>query len=59
MVCFWQGLKTRPNVEEWLGRVEKFMFETLQKLLRLAVNDYEKRPREEWVLGHASQVTIL
>jgi len=35
------------------------MFETLQKLLKLAVYDYEKKTREEWVLAHASQVTSL
>jgi len=51
-----QGLKARGNVEDWLGKVEESMFVCLRKLIRAAVHDYEHRPREDWVLLHASQV---
>ena len=54
---FAQGLKSRGNVEDWLGKVEESMFTSLRKLLRVAMFDYEQRSREDWVLLHASQVS--
>jgi len=51
-----QGLKARGNVEDWLGKVEESMFNSLRKLVRSAMHDYEQKLREDWVLLHASQV---
>ena len=53
--CF-QGLKARGNVEEWLGKVEESMVNTLRKLTKYAISDYEEKTREEWVTCHPSQV---
>lgn len=53
-----QGLKARGNVEDWLGKVEEAMFNNLRKLTKAAIADFERRPREEWVVSHASQVKM-
>lgn len=34
------------------------MFSNLRKLVKSALADYERKPREEWVLGHASQIVL-
>lgn len=52
-----KGLKARSNVEDWLGKVEDSMFSSLRKLVKASIGDYERKEREEWVLGHASQVS--
>jgi len=59
LACREQGLKARGNVEEWLGKVEESMFVSLRRLLRHAISDYEQKPREDWVLLHASQVISI
>ena len=51
-----QGLKARGNVEDWLGKVEEAMFTNLRKLTKFAITDYERKPRAEWIISHASQV---
>lgn len=56
IVCA-QGLKARGNVEDWLGKVEEAMFSNLRKLLKASIADYERNPREEWIMGHAHQVS--
>ena len=53
-----QGLKARGNVEDWLGKVEEGMFSSLRRLLKAAITDFERKPREEWVLCHASQIIL-
>ncbi|KAJ8313399.1 hypothetical protein KUTeg_009027 [Tegillarca granosa] len=53
-----KGLKARGNVEDWLGKVEEAMFVNLRKLVKFAIGDYERRPRSEWVISHASQVVL-
>ena len=57
-VCVLQGLKARGNVGDWLGKVEEAMFGNLRKLTKISISDYERRPREEWVVNHASQVSV-
>lgn len=57
--CFFsQGLKARGNVEDWLGKVEESMVNSLKKLTKAAIADYETKSREEWVTQHASQVGV-
>ena len=46
-------------MEEWLGKVEEAMFASLRKLIKASIGDYDRTPREEWVLQHASQVKLL
>nr|XP_006813236.1 PREDICTED: dynein heavy chain 6, axonemal [Saccoglossus kowalevskii] len=53
-----KGLKARGNVEDWLGKVEEAMVTSLRRLTKAALTDYERRPREEWVVSHASQVVL-
>ena len=53
-----QGLKARGNVEEWLGKVEEGMFSNLRKLTKIAITDFERRPRKDWVVAHCSQVCL-
>ena len=52
-----QGLKARGNVEDWLGKVEEAMFNSLRRLVKESIRDFERREREEWVTLHASQVS--
>jgi dynein heavy chain len=54
-----KGLKARGNVEDWLGKVEESMFNSLRKLVKGAIADYERKEREQWVLDHCSQVSAL
>uniref|UniRef100_A0A803T305 AAA+ ATPase domain-containing protein n=1 Tax=Anolis carolinensis TaxID=28377 RepID=A0A803T305_ANOCA len=55
-----KGLKARGNVEDWLGKVEEAMFNSLRRLSKAAIADYQVKERVEWVVaGHPSQVTIL
>jgi dynein heavy chain len=57
--CNWyQGLKARGNVEDWLGKVEENMVTSLRRIAKGAISDYEARPREEWVTLHPSQVLV-
>ncbi|XP_050398729.1 dynein axonemal heavy chain 6 [Patella vulgata] len=57
-VSLGRGLKARGNVEDWLGKVEEGMFSNLRKLTKAAITDFERRPRDEWVVSHASQVIL-
>uniref|UniRef100_F7E4I9 Dynein axonemal heavy chain 6 n=1 Tax=Ornithorhynchus anatinus TaxID=9258 RepID=F7E4I9_ORNAN len=56
-VSLGKGLKARGNVEDWLGKVEEAMFISLRRLSKMAIADYQYKPRIEWVTaGHPSQV---
>ncbi|XP_060075174.1 dynein axonemal heavy chain 6-like [Ylistrum balloti] len=57
-VSLGRGLKARGNVEDWLGKVEEAMFSNLRRLTKAAIGDFEKRPRKEWVVSHASQIVL-
>ncbi len=54
-----KNLKARGNVESWLSDVEKAMARSLKGLAKVAVVDYEKRLRHEWVMDHAAQIIIM
>ncbi|XP_075463117.1 dynein axonemal heavy chain 6 isoform X2 [Ascaphus truei] len=54
-----KGLKARGNVEDWLGKVEEAMFNSLRRLSKAAIADYQNKVRVEWVVaGHPSQVVL-
>ncbi|XP_038615472.1 dynein heavy chain 6, axonemal [Tachyglossus aculeatus] len=58
-VSLGKGLKARGNVEDWLGKVEEAMFMSLRRLSKMAIADYQYKPRIEWVTaGHPSQVVL-
>eukprot|EP00605_Chrysophyceae_sp_TOSAG23-4_P002255 GSChrysophyteH1.ASY1.ANO1.2499.1 assembled CDS len=51
-----KNLKARGNVEEWLTAVEKRMKESLYQLMKFGLQDYDQRPRDEWIGCHAGQI---
>eukprot|EP00742_Colponemidia_sp_Colp-10_P004283 GILJ01004568.1.p1 GENE.GILJ01004568.1~~GILJ01004568.1.p1 ORF type:complete len:2868 (+),score=508.60 GILJ01004568.1:1-8604(+) len=51
-----KNLKARGNVEVWLKSVETHMVQSLRRLMKKGIQDYDKRPRKNWVLNHAAQV---
>ncbi|XP_060619679.2 dynein axonemal heavy chain 6 isoform X2 [Anolis sagrei] len=54
-----KGLKARGNVEDWLGKVEEAMFNSLRRLSKGAIADYQVKERVDWVVaGHPSQVVL-
>jgi dynein heavy chain len=55
-VALTKGLKTRGNVEEWLGRVEEAMFNSLKRTMRNCLMDWHSMAREEWIQKFPSQV---
>ncbi|KAI9538400.1 Dynein heavy chain 6, axonemal [Dissostichus eleginoides] len=58
-VALTKGLKAQGNVEDWLCKVEEAMFNSLRRLSKAAIADYQVKSREEWVVaGHASQVVL-
>lgn len=54
-----QGLKARGSVEDWLGKVEEFMFASLKRRMKAAYIDYDARERMEWLTMHPNQVKII
>ncbi|XP_025191999.1 LOW QUALITY PROTEIN: dynein heavy chain 6, axonemal-like [Melanaphis sacchari] len=58
IVKFSSQVKAAGNVEFWLTRVEKEMVNTLRMFMFVAMEDYDRIPREKWVLSHAAQLII-
>lgn len=58
-VTLGKNLKARGEVESWLGSVEKRMVDMLRQHARDCIADYAGRQRNEWVLAHAAQLTIM
>jgi dynein heavy chain len=50
-----KNLKARGNVEDWLSAVEKNMQESLHKLLKAALLDFDEKIRTDWTFLHAAQ----
>jgi hypothetical protein len=48
--------QARGNVEDWLMTVQKMMIESLQKLMKQAVLDYDDQDRKDFVLTHKGQI---
>ncbi|XP_049813740.1 dynein axonemal heavy chain 6 [Schistocerca nitens] len=57
-VALGQGLYARGNVEDWLGKVEEYMFLTLRKRMKFAIGDHHNSEREVWVVSHPAQVIL-
>ena len=53
-----KGLKARGNVEEWLGKVEKAMFDNLKKKMQDAISDYEINGRQHVIWNFPSQIVL-
>lgn len=51
-------VKARGSVEAWLSAVETAMRNALQKCFKVAIQEYEKTPRDAWIIDHAAQVCI-
>ncbi|XP_011495537.1 PREDICTED: dynein heavy chain 6, axonemal [Ceratosolen solmsi marchali] len=52
------GLKARGNVENWLGKVEASMFQSLKKKMMAALEEYRKNGREALIWGYPSQIVL-
>ena len=56
-VNFAKAPRAKGQVEIWLGLVQNAMRETLQKLMKNAVNDYtNENDRKVWVMTHFGQI---
>ncbi|CAI9736985.1 dynein axonemal heavy chain 6-like [Octopus vulgaris] len=53
-----KGLKSRGNVEDWLGKVEEAMFLNIRKLLKSSMLEYHECNYEQWVLLNIQQVIL-
>jgi dynein heavy chain, axonemal len=51
-----RNLKARGAVEEWLMAVQIRMKEVLTQCMKVGLNDYDSRPREDWIFLHPGQV---
>ena len=51
-------VKARGPVEKWLLEAESVMISTLRKLAKTAVDDYEARPRNDWIFEHPVQLVL-
>lgn len=57
-VSLGRGLRARGNVEEWLGKVEEAMFNSLKRILKQSLADFENSVREEWLTRWPSQIVL-
>lgn len=57
-VLLGKGLKARGNVEDWLGKVEDSMFNSLRKIMKFAIGDYLAKSRTTWVVCHPNQIVL-
>ncbi|KAI8825055.1 dynein heavy chain and region D6 of dynein motor-domain-containing protein [Fimicolochytrium jonesii] len=48
----------KGSVERWLSNVEKAMLQSVRYQIEEAYYDYQKRPREQWVLDWPGQVVL-
>ncbi|XP_052828987.1 dynein axonemal heavy chain 6-like [Octopus bimaculoides] len=46
-----QDLKTRGNVEDWLGKVEEAMFASIRQLVKRAVLDHDETEYKTWLIS--------
>eukprot|EP01064_Diplonema_japonicum_P034413 TRINITY_DN7114_c0_g1_i1.p1 TRINITY_DN7114_c0_g1~~TRINITY_DN7114_c0_g1_i1.p1 ORF type:complete len:4107 (+),score=1152.60 TRINITY_DN7114_c0_g1_i1:350-12322(+) len=51
-------VRARGPVEKWLVEAEGVMIHTLRKLAKNAVDDYEARPRIDWIFEHPVQLVL-
>lgn len=53
-----QGLKARGAVEDWLSKVEKEMFASLKRFMKLSYRSYQTKDRSLWFQEHANQLVL-
>eukprot|EP00906_Rhabdomonas_costata_P002873 RCo004476 len=51
-------VKARGEVEKWLSLLEQSMVQSLRRLAKLGFQDYDKRPRTEWIFEHPAQIVL-
>lgn len=52
------GLKARGAVEDWLSKVEKEMFASLKRFMKLAYRSYMTKDRSLWFQEHPNQLVL-
>mmetsp|Transcript_13252 Transcript_13252/g.2069 ORF Transcript_13252/g.2069 Transcript_13252/m.2069 type:complete len:88 (+) Transcript_13252:3913-4176(+) len=55
-VEFLLTIKAKGNVEKWLFEVQQAMIDALIKAMKDGKDEYETKPRKDWVLIHPGQV---
>ena len=58
-IAFSKNFKARGPVEKWLGETEVTMVQTLRRLAKLCFEDFEARPRMEWIFEHPAQLVLV
>ena len=53
-----RNLYARGSPEQWLGNLEKAMFDTVKRILREGVVTYDSHSRSQWALDHPGQVVL-
>lgn len=52
-------MAAKGKVEEWLEQVEKTMLASVKKVVEEAYTDYQKTPRDQWILKWAGQAVLV
>uniref|UniRef100_A0A336LHG4 CSON012522 protein n=1 Tax=Culicoides sonorensis TaxID=179676 RepID=A0A336LHG4_CULSO len=52
------GLKARGAIEDWLSKVEKEMFASLKRFMKLAHRSYPTKDRSIWFQEHPNQLVL-
>ena len=58
LVAVIKPVKARGPVEKWLVEAELVMVQTLRRLAKVCVDDFEARDRTEWIFEHAVQLIL-
>ncbi|XP_036364895.1 dynein heavy chain 6, axonemal-like [Octopus sinensis] len=58
IVSLGRDLKTRGNVEDWLGKVEEAMFASIRQLVKRAVLDHDETEYKTWLFSFPNQVIL-
>eukprot|EP01064_Diplonema_japonicum_P033482 TRINITY_DN6608_c3_g1_i1.p1 TRINITY_DN6608_c3_g1~~TRINITY_DN6608_c3_g1_i1.p1 ORF type:complete len:4220 (+),score=898.37 TRINITY_DN6608_c3_g1_i1:135-12794(+) len=58
-VQFTKTFKARGPVEKWLGETELSMVQSLRRLAKLCWEDFEARPRMDWIFEHPAQLVLV
>ncbi|RKP20476.1 dynein heavy chain 6, axonemal, partial [Rozella allomycis CSF55] len=57
-LAFIKTVKARGNVESWLSSVEDGMYNTVRKAIKTGLAEYERMPRDEWILSQPGQIVL-
>jgi dynein heavy chain len=52
-------MAAKGKVEEWLEQVEKTMLASVKKVVEDSYTDYQKTPRDQWILKWAGQAVLV